>query len=50
LEKACETAISYGAFRLKTLRQLLARKAVPQMPLPFLVTVAESASLLGVIA
>jgi hypothetical protein len=36
LEKACETAISYGAFRLKTLRQLLARKAVPQMPLPFL--------------
>jgi transposase len=36
LEKACETAISYGAFRLKTLRQLLARKAAPQMPLPFL--------------
>lgn len=36
LEKACETAISYGAFRLKTLRQLLAREAVPQKPLPFL--------------
>ncbi len=36
LEKACETAISYGVFRLKTLRQLLARDALPQKPLPFL--------------
>jgi transposase len=36
LEKACETAISYGAFRLKTLRQLLSRDAAPQKPLPFL--------------
>lgn len=36
LEKACETAISYGAFRLRTLRQLLSRDATPQKPLPFL--------------
>jgi transposase len=36
LEKACETALSYGAFRLKTLRQLLARGAPPQEALPFI--------------
>jgi transposase len=36
LEKACETALSYGAFRLKTLRQLLARTAPRQEPLPFI--------------
>jgi transposase len=36
LEKACETALSYGAFRLKTLRQLLNRSAPRQEPLPFL--------------
>jgi hypothetical protein len=36
LEKACETALSYSAFRLRTLRQLLARRAEKQTPLPFL--------------
>ena len=36
LENACETALSYGAFRLRTLRQLLARRAEKQTPLPFL--------------
>jgi transposase len=36
LEKACDTALSYGAFRLKTLRQLLARCAPRQESLPFL--------------
>lgn len=36
LEKACETALSYSAFRLRTLRQLLARRADKQTPLPFL--------------
>jgi hypothetical protein len=36
LEKACETALSYGAYRLQTVRKLLARDALPQQPLPFL--------------
>jgi transposase len=36
LEKACETALSYGAFRLKTLRQLLKCSAPRQEPLPFI--------------
>ena len=36
LENACETALSYGAFRLRTLRQLLNRRAEQQTPLPFL--------------
>jgi transposase len=36
LENACETALSYGAFRLRTLRQLLNRRAAKQTPLPFL--------------
>lgn len=36
LEKACEIALSHGAYRLRTLRRLLDRKAAPQMPLPFL--------------
>jgi transposase len=36
LEKACETALSHGAFRLRTIRQLLARQAARQEPLPFL--------------
>lgn len=36
LEKACETALSYGAFRLNTVRQLLARSAPRQEPLPLL--------------
>jgi hypothetical protein len=36
LEKACEIALSYGAYRLRTIRQLLSREALPQRPLPFL--------------
>jgi transposase len=36
LEKACETALSYGAYRLRTIRKLLSRDALPQQPLPFL--------------
>jgi hypothetical protein len=36
LEKACETALSYGAFRLRTIRQLIDRQAAEQPPLPFL--------------
>ena len=36
LEKACETALSHGAFRLQTLRKLLQRNADKQQPLPFL--------------
>jgi len=36
LEKACEIALSYGAYRLRTLRKLLSRSALPQQPLPFL--------------
>ena len=36
LEKACETALSHGAFRLQTLRKLLQRQADKQQPLPFL--------------
>ncbi len=36
LEKACQIALSYGAFRLRTLRHLLQRTASPQQPLPFL--------------
>ena len=36
LEKACETALSYGAFRLRTIRQLIQRAAAAQLPLPFL--------------
>ena len=36
LEKACEIALSHGAYRLRTLRQLLKRQAAPQQPLPFL--------------
>jgi transposase len=36
LEKACETALSHGAFRLRTLRQLLKREGPKQEPLPFL--------------
>lgn len=36
LEKACEIALSYGAYRLRTIRQLLSRDARPQPPLPFL--------------
>jgi hypothetical protein len=36
LEKACETALSHGCFRLRTIRQLLKREAAKQEPLPFL--------------
>ncbi|HVA50004.1 MAG TPA: IS21 family transposase [Pirellulales bacterium] len=36
LEKACKTALSYGAYRLRTIRHLLARQPAVQMPLPFL--------------
>jgi transposase len=37
LEKACEIALSHGAFRLRTLRQLIARHTVSeQLPLEFL--------------
>jgi hypothetical protein len=36
LDRACETALSYGAFRLKTLRQLMSHSAPRQEPLPFL--------------
>ncbi|MCZ2075705.1 MAG: IS21 family transposase [Bryobacterales bacterium] len=36
LEKACEIALSHGAFQLRTLRQLIGRQAEQQIPLPFL--------------
>lgn len=37
LEKACQIALAHGAFRLRTIRKLLAREAVAQQqPLPFL--------------
>jgi transposase len=36
LEKACEIALSHGCWRLRTVRQLLGRKAAKQEPLPFL--------------
>jgi hypothetical protein len=36
LEKACETALSYGCYRLRTIRKLLDRQAEQQQPLPFL--------------
>lgn len=37
LEKACEIALSHGAFRLRTIRQLLKRQPAVQQPLlPFL--------------
>lgn len=36
LEKACETALSHGAFRLRTVRKLIDRHAPFQQPLPFL--------------
>ena len=36
LEKACETALSHGCWRLRAVRQLLGRKAAKQEPLPFL--------------
>jgi transposase len=36
VEEACQTALSYGAFRLKTLRELLKRRGPLQSSLPFL--------------
>lgn len=36
LERACETALSHGAFRLRVLRALLKRSAPKQQPLPLL--------------
>jgi transposase len=36
LERACEIALSYGAYRLRTIRKLLSRDPLPQQPLPFL--------------
>jgi transposase len=36
LESACEIALSYGAFRLRTVRKLIARQAAQQHLLPFL--------------
>ena len=36
IERACDTALSYGADRLRTIRTLLARPAARQEPLPFL--------------
>jgi hypothetical protein len=36
LENACQTALSHGVYRLKTVRQLLQRQPPPQRPLPFL--------------
>jgi transposase len=36
LDRACQTALTYDAFRLRTLRQLLKRHAPEQQPLPFL--------------
>jgi transposase len=36
LDQACEIALSHGAFRLRTIRKLIARRAAPQQALPFL--------------
>lgn len=36
LEKACQTARSHAAYRLRTLRKLLVHQAAKQAPLPFL--------------
>jgi hypothetical protein len=36
LENACEIALSYGCFHLRTVRRLLDRQAAKQEPLPFL--------------
>ncbi len=36
LERACEVALSYGAFHLRSVRQLIRRQAAQQQPLSFL--------------
>jgi len=36
LEQACQTALTYGAYRLRTIRQLLKRQASPQKEFDFI--------------
>ena len=36
IERACQTALTYGAYRLRTIRQLLVRQAPPQTQFDFL--------------
>jgi len=36
IDEACRIALSYGALRLKTLRELLKRRGVPQLALPLI--------------
>ena len=36
IERACEVALSYGAFHLRPVRQLIARQAAKQQSLPLL--------------
>jgi hypothetical protein len=36
IERACDVALSYGAYRLRTLRALIERQAPRQESLPFL--------------
>ena len=36
IERACEVALSYGAFHLRSVRQLIRRQAAQQQPLSFL--------------
>jgi transposase len=36
IERACETALSYAAYRLRTIRELLKRQATPQKEFDFL--------------
>ena len=36
IERACQTALTYGAYRLRTIRQLLVRQASPQKQFDFL--------------
>ena len=36
IERACQTALTYGAYRLRTIRQLLTRQGAPQKEFDFL--------------
>lgn len=36
IERACQTALTYGAYRLRTIRQLLVRQAPPQTQFDFI--------------
>ena len=36
LERACQTALTYSAYRLRTIRQLLTRQAAPQLEFDFI--------------